>query len=854
MKNKRGYFFSLDALFALLIILGVVLFIKPSNDQISTQVNVQEDILTVLSTLKIGEIENSYAQTLISDGNITDLNKTVLEQIGEFYANNNDAGHILAQNIFDDLDLPNNIGLYFDSDEMARTGSLDFSNATKVNTARQIISGVQGGNGSVGYAAKAFLGSKSKVNYFYFGGYIGDGNISVKIPGDVRGVGSRVEGVFSTNFTLWINGVQAGTTFAPPEGVPFRFNLDTYDNLIQPTNNEITFKSATDENLYIAGGYIKIVYNETVPSTQKKYFPGVDGIINLYDGFYIPGTLDEMEVSLHYNSSSNLTLRIGSDLLYQDNSGGVDTTVTIPDSNLSSVLDYNALSNTTTPLRLGLTNVSFVVNVSVDADTISVTDLSGSMGGSGGGCVPLYCGFDCGTCTAPGCKICDAKSANYAFIDAVLNKSGNRVGLVGYSTNAPAYNAHDLSTDDASLKTMVNNWFPIGTTCICCGINRAINMLDAQSDENKSKSIVVMTDGIANVNCNSFGDEDGDGDVDYDDRLVAAAQNAIDAACDAHINHNITVYAIGFGTDVDTDSIEQIGSCGGGGAFYGNVSQLVGIYQNISSQIIQASYYEQTIFGEGIYSRLYPDSYLLLNYTKTTPPYGLIVTSETDIFNNSESQGSFTIPIDSIPYEVRAISYSGSRWTSRVDAYNNSTGTWDAVYNLNDFGLNYTSLGDPYAVNIPLSKIVYGNNSVRVREGLGPSTSQAGSVYNKVIYSTIKNVSSFTPVVPVAEGCQWLIEEDGGASVVNVPSDYIGLNTCIYSSGNVSAGWPPEGIIFNENDAIQYATKLLLDEMDVDGDGIIDTPFFSEDVILEQSVIEGIPFTWDTEVQARVWR
>src|SRR3989344_5222382 len=85
-SNKKAYFFSLDAFIALVIILGVVLVVKPTIQNESPQINLQEDLVEVLSNLKIGEIDNPYAQQLISDGKIVNLNQSVLEQIGEFYA------------------------------------------------------------------------------------------------------------------------------------------------------------------------------------------------------------------------------------------------------------------------------------------------------------------------------------------------------------------------------------------------------------------------------------------------------------------------------------------------------------------------------------------------------------------------------------------------------------------------------------------------------------------------------------------------------------------------------------------------------------------------------------------------
>src|SRR3989304_8316611 len=169
-KNRKAYFFSLDALIALIIILGVVLFIKPSSTQVTTEVNIQKDLLSVLSSLKIGEINNSYVQELIANNTITNLNQSVLEQIGEFYANSRPEAGALASEILNNLNLKQNIGLYFNDMEIAKSGDINIENATEIWTSRQTISGIDNNinSSSTGYSARAFLFSENKIDYFYF--------------------------------------------------------------------------------------------------------------------------------------------------------------------------------------------------------------------------------------------------------------------------------------------------------------------------------------------------------------------------------------------------------------------------------------------------------------------------------------------------------------------------------------------------------------------------------------------------------------------------------------------------------------------------------------------------------------
>ena len=159
MKNKKGYFFSLDAFIALLIILAVVLVVKPTVKQTAPEVHIQEDLIKTLSSIKIGEIDNSYATQLISEGKVRDLNQSVLEQIGEFYAGSQPEAELLAQEIMNQLDSDYNIGIYFNGITIAENSDLEFENAQDVWTSRQIISGIQEGESVKGYSSRAFLSS-----------------------------------------------------------------------------------------------------------------------------------------------------------------------------------------------------------------------------------------------------------------------------------------------------------------------------------------------------------------------------------------------------------------------------------------------------------------------------------------------------------------------------------------------------------------------------------------------------------------------------------------------------------------------------------------------------------------------
>lgn len=92
--QKRGYFFSIDAFIAMIIIVaGIVLILaqfttKPYQMQTFL---ISEDFLNTLANTKIYEI-NDYDYSEIKDqktnGHITSLSNSILEQMGEYYYRN----------------------------------------------------------------------------------------------------------------------------------------------------------------------------------------------------------------------------------------------------------------------------------------------------------------------------------------------------------------------------------------------------------------------------------------------------------------------------------------------------------------------------------------------------------------------------------------------------------------------------------------------------------------------------------------------------------------------------------------------------------------------------------------------
>lgn len=92
--KKRGYFFMLDAVIGLFILIIGVFLITSSYINVHQPIQVEllsDDLLDFLSNTKIKDLNNPYAGIggeLWNQGFITDADNSLLQQIGEFYATN----------------------------------------------------------------------------------------------------------------------------------------------------------------------------------------------------------------------------------------------------------------------------------------------------------------------------------------------------------------------------------------------------------------------------------------------------------------------------------------------------------------------------------------------------------------------------------------------------------------------------------------------------------------------------------------------------------------------------------------------------------------------------------------------
>lgn len=1011
--KKSGIFFSVDALISFTIILMVVLLAFPLIKINKSESPIAGDILLTLSSLKVGELSNVYVQSLVLNGTLY-ANKTVLEQIGILSITDESLAKTIAAIVLEEVRTNENIGVWYENKLIFSYNRTNYENASNVFTERYIVSGLGGLNGTgllSGYSARAYLSSTYRTVYSYFGGYVGEGNLTLTSEYNGTIGGADLELASNKDFQLYINGVYAGNyTKSQSTSIPSKYDLSEHLNKFNSGKNLIEFIA---KDLYVAGGFLRIEYSsEPVISEKKQYFQGVNGLINIYDGLFVPEGLSSMDISLDLESNFTTFLNIGNVTVFNGTTDSRET-ITIPNSQLSTLLNYSQIINKTLPIRLGLRNVSLIYN-NQKIDVLSVVDLSGSMDDNcpGGSANP----------GETPCKINDAKNATNELIDTILNISGNKVGLVGFEDYAKKSDFHNLSNNSQSLKTLANNvWDAGSSTCICCGILKAISCFDKEIlyddfnnqtngsnpfgwsvsdsgaivdittdslegnksvviaktgssnpilsnrfspqqdklnieflvrqdtgtngrfrlnveslrffgtyqnyivlkmyngqirnnndiitpyslgttyklrieivpgavtynlykddslvgsnlrvnemsenigkisfttetsqinykidalnislsekvcdlENNKSREMIVMSDGEANQDCGLDPSQDWDGD----NSVIGDPQDqAIEAACIANAKYNITVHSIAL--DVNNGSLAEqtmqgIAACGKGGFYTSNVTQLTQIYRQITRNIL--STYSFQTFNSSVpsESKLFPNSYILLNYPQIINPFGVIITLEKAFLNSTSV--SFSIPSGSIPLSATAISYSGDQWTNKV-ILNNET-----IYDLNDYGINYIDLGDPYAIKINAKKLLQ-NNSLSLTTA-SSSLNETVSTDNKVIYTISKNFSSFSPILAIAQGCIWNLRFDDNTTLItNVPSTYTGQDQCYFPSNG--------GFTHNSNDAFQVAVYNLLRQLDLNGNEMIDPILSEQSLQIDVSQVNGIPYTWHTEVQVRTW-
>ncbi len=788
---KRAFVFSLDALAAVGLLFVLTAFLSSLSISYSTpELRYQalyytgKDAMNVLETAKLSSVIDLLSENYTDNCNITgdDMDKTILDVLGYLWVQNNTVLNQCAENLTNEtlgMMLGPSLGyeVLIGGVNITTKGTL----GEYVSRLHTIVSGYELGKPVSGYLASAYISrmAKSTSGFIYFGGYEGDGNITkvITLPDDANVTEAYLELNAGNNFTLWVNANYEG--FYAPTGNNMSADSWTVCNDVvscgnfSAGNNTVEIKFGSDESNFIGGGFLQITYNTSKPNTlpyessnesATRYFdfPGIEGIVNLYSSFYVPGNLNSMRIHLRLQSNYTLFLNIGNKTVFENSTQGEEV-IDLDNSTLFSMLSYDSISNKTIPLRMSLSNVSYLpVILKNNTDVVLTTDISKSMDN----CVEYTCSYDCLIGDSQSCmvyneSVCDengenpcggdcdsptnhdtvcnttkldlAKGADKEFLNIVLNVSGNRIGLVGYHATTPAARRHNLSNNTVTLYSMIDSYFAAGVdnTCMSCAIRTSYEMIDNESSDNRNKFIVLMSDGYANKCWPSKSCS-----------LEEAKNESINYSCIAYNIYNITVHTIAYGDDADTQTMQEIAACGNGNYYFSNATDLLNVYQDVAEDIL-AAYFMQTIKIVGntsLESRLFSDSFIEFNYTPNVYlGYGEVSLSlQSDKFGGnltSPKNGTFYIPGGCRILDAKVTSYSSRFWTSSLLLNTTETSGWETVFNLTDYGDNFTDLGDPFVVYLPVKDLVTGNNnSVSLDTGFTPVNNSGGSPDDRAIY------------------------------------------------------------------------------------------------------------------------
>ncbi|MBU0761611.1 MAG: VWA domain-containing protein [Candidatus Altiarchaeota archaeon] len=541
---KKGYATVLDAMLAIAftaVVLASLAGLDMSNNKLST-----------MSSKRLHYMSEDALDTLNKRG--------VLDVVGEQWAaaagNRSNPHFINATQLstqYLDTILPGNVGymLTIDGEMVANNTRAPVDTSGTLTHSTRLLVGYGRGLPTRGYVARAFLTNikeKTSSSYSYFGGFVGQGNITVyarDIPYDSTIQRCCLELNTPSNFDLYINSEFAGSF--TPTGGNMSANLkegavgggngcveSQYLELIDGgTENmfELKFTEGDVQDHYVGGGYVKVFYNTSemdtneAVKTMKYYFPGINGIINLYDSFYVPGTVNSMSLNLEFLSNYSTYLNIGDVTVYNSSGSETPQTVTLSGSEMAAkgfiyqpVDDPKSVSLKTVPLRMGTGTISQIVE-SGNADVVLITDVSGSMMWRIG-----YTDSTTGVeraCSSASLYNSDTRRISLAkclakdFINTIMNHTGNRIALVSFDSIAEAdghspYRLTDTQTNN-SLIAKINSYSntPSGGTCVCCAINKAYELLEDDGDPSKDYYIVVMTDGITGYTCGGCTRESG---------------------------------------------------------------------------------------------------------------------------------------------------------------------------------------------------------------------------------------------------------------------------------------------------------------------------------------------------------
>jgi hypothetical protein len=905
-RGKRAQFLELDLMVALIILfssiaLAKVLYINTIDGQRLDAAS--QDAAQALRTRTVGELEPAFLHSLenrlaaepLAAGIVLDPAASVARQAAVLMAESSLRGSAELASIAEDLvkdalsdvippEFSYNVTLSSASHEQAIVSSPG-SIRDVASQSRLLLSGIEIGQPVTGYTGAVYLssGQTRRSSYATFGGFVGQGNISVRldIPADASIIGAALQGDFHDDFILSVNDQVCMTVDVPEDPNPYAsVTVRDISACLASFHNgrndlAISFLNGRRERQFVGGGYIRADYMTTAiyeprTTTVTQYLPGIVGTFNLYDALTIPGELVSLEARLHYVSNhddnpNTIFFALGDQRFLNDSTSTTEQDMTITDAQFDALLDYDEISRTTVPLRFGYTNVEQEIITGRLIDSVLITDVSGSMDWNFTHSVQGIAR----SCADPDLnlpssrRISVARCVDGTFVQSILDSNAqNRVGLVSYTTMT--HSTTSLSSDVASLQGVIGGYIARDYTCIACGIADATALLAGSPEENY-RSLLVMSDGEANY-CFNNGTACGVSMQPSCSCTETRARNqAIEYARRAR-EAGVEVYAVAFGNSAGATTMTRIARVNDGdedgvfgevgdeeGYFFSgrDPSDLISIYDEIAQRIISRGQYNAQVVtlnatGE---STLFNDSFVRYTYTPNNLPDlqgTLLIDGEMRPFTTADACNSQPIyfPLALTPVEGRVVSYSGSSWTDYLDV------NGIELFNLTDYGENYRLLGDPFPVTIPSGTLNQGPNTITLRTADDPDHEKGCSPANTLLYTAaISSIMSLDQVYPEAEGCRWRVDFPQGQREVLIPASYTGSNTCSYMLGDPEGSYDPQ-------DAMQAIGYLLFSSFDVQPrDGLLEVDFDANDLEINLGQQAGIPYLWGPAIlEVVVWQ
>ena len=917
-KTKKAQFVEVDFFLALLILtLGIILITAPF---INTKEDIQADRLSydavsIITTMKLSDFDdttkNNFMDTadnleivLKDEDTIAAVITKILVRLEQ--ADNPEPYYTFAQNVIEET-LKDVIPDRYKYEVMALSGENTYNIKTireeeKTDIAAQsrtLLTGLEVGRPISGFTASASLNEVKNTDsvYEFIGGFIGQGNITfnISVPSNEI-IGASIEGLFQEDFEIRMNDEDCGSY---SEGfIQQELPLSCIQHINEgPNKVEILFNTQTLTDQYISGGFIKIDYNITQnlqpqltalhsTITKRKNIPSINGIINIYDSIYVPGELRNVKLVLNHDieiiidqgvkgdeNDAELFFIFGNETIYKSNESGP-----VKYENNSVTLNYD-YEDQTIPYRLGFPELTTTIERDIPLDVVYIADLSGSMFSGQSPNIPIddefraMCGWQPSKTTATRIEL-SACLTTY-FIEELLGGDGDvRMGIVGYGTNALAIDIVNLTTDVNTLTTFSNNMVNTnrGWTCTSCGIAAATNLL-MQDELNRTKIMIVMTDGMANKYYGGGTQGHSNGALppnppvirNYNTVLGGSTTDVSGSESDSlyyadfvkdNEYTNMTVYSFSFAAPSGArpflrslSSNNHPNAIDPDGEYFFEAEDEAGsfliAFNSILEGITAAAFVSQVIdvevdafdtFESSIY-----DSYIEYQYTPSfMRPAGRIRITNEEGFSNEDCDQIFNLNLHPQAQigEGFLTSYTGNIWTTRAEINEMD------IFNYDIFNELLGRLGDPFVLGIPNTVLRKNNNNNEVSLTLSDGTIiiQDCNENNKLIYDVYYPSSfSTTTVQEKSTGCIWEYTYQGNPHEVSIPSNYEGTERCFLPD------------TYGLDDTMHLLGYQIINGLTHDDELVIDLA--NSDFRVNIAALEDIPYMWGPSIiGVTVWR